>query len=197
MSKAFDYLLEEVRALHLEHPAVRDFCAMPDDLTPQAITPTHQPAADLMAVDTGLYSQPHAGLRDAFLAAGVGAQWRESYDRNVIGGAFMDRFGVYCLIGSGGPWASAQMACYMVYMPAKLWYTWHHHPAEEMYVIIAGEAEFSRKGHAPETLRPGDTVFHASNQPHATETHDHPVMAYVMWRNNLGIRPTLTPPEMM
>ncbi len=89
------------------------------------------------------------------------------------------------------------MGAWVVYMPARLWYSWHHHPGEEMYLILAGQAEFLRKGHAPETLCEGDTVQHESNQPHAAETHDSPLMAYVVWRNGFRTKPVLTPPEML
>jgi quercetin dioxygenase-like cupin family protein len=104
----------------------------------------------------------------------------------------MDRFGCYCLIGKDGAYISTQMFAWVVYMPAHLHYPWHHHPAEEMYLVIAGEAEFMREGASPEVLRAGDTCFHASNQPHAMETHDHPVMALVMWRNGFDTPPVLS-----
>ena len=77
------------------------------------------------------------------------------------------------------------MRSFVVYAPTGLYYPWHHHPAEELYLVLAGEAEFSIHGQTPKTLRPGDTTYHASMKPHAMTTHDHPVMAYVLWRSNL------------
>jgi hypothetical protein len=44
-------------------------------------------------------------------------------------------------------------------------------------------------------LGPGDTAFHASNQPHAMTTKDKPVLAYVLWRGDLKTPPVLTPAE--
>lgn len=61
-----------------------------------------------------------------------------------------------------------------------------------MYLTLAGEAEFMREGASNKKLRPGDTSQHASNQPHAMETHAHPVMAYVVWRNGFETPPVLT-----
>ena len=74
-----------------------------------------------------------------------------------------------------------------------LFYPWHHHPAEELYVIIAGEAVFEAAGRPPRRLGPGYTAFHASNQPHAMTTEDKPVLAYVLWRGDLKTPPILTP----
>lgn len=128
----------------------------------------------------------------AVLQASDEAFWRLTYAGTHIGQDFLDRFGCFCLIGSGGGWISAQISAYFVYMPPGLYYPWHHHPAEEIYHVLAGEAEFFRDGEAAEVLRAGDSSLHASNQPHATQTHDRGFMAYVVWRNNLTTPPVLT-----
>lgn len=189
---AFENLLDEVRKVHAEHPVLRGFCPFPDDLTGREVVPHHVPAADLLAEDKGLSTIDLAPLRDAFIAAGPVAHWRETYRETSIGDDFLSRFGCYCLIGEGGAWVSKQMASYVVYMPAGLDYTWHHHPAEELYLVLAGQAEFMRQGEAMEILGPGETSQHHSNQPHAMRTSNHPVMAYVVWRNHFGVPPVLT-----
>lgn len=193
---SFDHLLEEARKVHAAHPALRDFCPFPSDLEPQPLTPHHIDAADLMTHAPGLAGPDLAPLRDAFLAAGDHAAWRDTYRDTDIGDDFLSRFGCYCLIGEGGGWSSRQMASYVVYMPPGLHYPWHHHPAEELYLVMAGQAEFHRAGEPSATLASGDSSFHASNQSHAMQTLDHPVMAYVLWRSHLDVRPVLTQHEM-
>lgn len=182
----WDTLLDAARRVHRAHPVLSGFCAFPTDLTAQPVTRTRLPAADLFATETGLYSDQFAELRDAFVAAGSLANWQEAYRDTDIGQDFRQRFGYYCLIGENGAFASDQMRAWVVYMPVHLWYTWHHHPAEEIYLTVAGEAEFMRQGAPDVVLRPGETSAHASNQPHAMQTHDHPVMAYVIWRDKFG-----------
>jgi len=196
-SAAVAHLLQEVRAAHRDNPSTRGFCDFPTDLVPQALAPCHRPCADYMAAEGVMEAESYAPLRDAMLGASGEALWRETYAHTDIGQHFMDRFGCYCIIGKGGWWSSETMSAYIVYMPPGFWYTWHHHPAEEMYLVVAGEAEFLRNGAPTETLTPGGASFHASNQPHAMQTHGKPVLAYVIWRNNLGIPPVLTPPEML
>jgi mannose-6-phosphate isomerase-like protein (cupin superfamily) len=191
-SSAFTHLLNEARKAHETHPGLSAFVGFADDLAAQPMARHSVPAADLMARETGLFGTAQVSFRDAFIAAGPDALWRETYKGTDIGQDFMDRFGCYCLIGPGGPWISAQMAGFVVYMPAGLHYPWHHHPAEEMYLVLAGEADFLRACEAPETLRAGETSFHASNQPHAMQTGAHPVMAYVTWRSHLETPPVLT-----
>ena len=190
---AFTALLDAARAAHATHADLAEFCAFPDDLTTAPTTPFHIPAARLMEQDQTL-AGAHP-LARAFLAASPHAQWRETYKATDIGADFMDRFACYCLIGAGGPWVSGQFSAYVVYMPPHLHYRWHHHPAEELYFVLAGQAEFYREGAAPETLRAGQSSFHASGQPHAMQTRDSSVMAYVLWRNHLETPPVLTERE--
>ncbi len=193
----WDVLLREVRIAHEDHPELNAFCPFADDLGAQNVLPFRGPPADLFAAEQGLFSDIYPKVRDAFFVAGTVAQWRETYKDTDIGADFMDRFGCYCLIGEGGAFTSAKMAAWIVYMPAGLYYTWHQHPAEEMYLTLAGEATFMRDGCENNVLRAGGTSFHASNQPHAMQTHDHPVMAYVVWRNGFDSPPILTGGEVI
>lgn len=192
---AFDLLLNETRKAHSAFPELNGFCSFPDDLKAQSPAPYRINAAQLMVDNPGETRADLEPLRDAFLAASDLATWRETYKFSDIGEDFMSRFGCYCLIGQGGGWISRQMASYVVYMPPGLYYPWHHHPAEELYFVIAGQAEFLRSGAASETLGPGESSFHESNQPHAMRTLDQPVMAYVLWRSDLDVPPVLTEPD--
>ena len=189
----WDQLLQSAQTAHQNEPAIAEFVAFPDDIEPIDCPPFHIPAADLMMSD---HSLAELGLHDlgrAFLEAGPVAKWRKTYEGTNIGQDFMDRFACYCLIGEGGGFISRKMAGYVVYMPPNLHYPWHEHPAEELYFILAGEAEFGREGQPNEILRAGDASFHASGQPHATTTHDKPMLAYVTWRNHLDTAPIWTP----
>ncbi len=192
---AFKSLLQEAKDAHARIPALRDFCAFPDDLADGAFQPRLTPAAKLLADDGSMIAQGVDPLAHAFVGAAADAQWRLSYEGTNIGQDFLDHFGCYCLIGAGGPWVSQQMSCYVVYMPPGLHYPWHHHPAEEIYIVLAGEAEFLKEGEPPKVVSTGGSCFHASNQPHATDTHGKGIMAYVLWRNHLKTPPVLTERE--
>ncbi|MGD1926979.1 MAG: dimethylsulfonioproprionate lyase family protein [Paracoccaceae bacterium] len=188
----FAELIEAARDAHKRLPQLAAFCDFPDDLTEAPVVQRHFPCAQLMEADPVLHDPAMDPLAKAFLAGSPHAHWRDTYAGTDIGQDFMDRFGCYCLIGPGGAYRSKQMLGFVVYMPAKLWYPWHHHPAEELYTVLHGEAEFLREGEPSETLQAGESSFHASNQPHAMETHDHPVVAYVIWRNRFETDPALT-----
>lgn len=191
----WDKLLAELRQTHKTVSALQAFCAFPDDPRRQDIAPHHIPAADLMYNDPDLSTDRFTDLRDALIDAAPLAQWRETYRNTVMGPDFLDRFGCYEIIGQDAPFACEDMRSFVVYAPPGLYYPWHHHPAEELYLVIAGEAEFALEGAPPQILRPGDTVFHPSSRPHAMTTHASPVMAYVLWRGDLETKPVFTYPE--
>ena len=188
----FAELLTAAREAHRRLPALAAFCDFPDDLTEAVVGRRHLSCGQMMETDPVLRDPGMDPLAKAFLAGSPHAHWRDTYAGTDIGQDFMDRFGCYCLIGPDGAYRSERMLAFVVYMPSGLWYPWHQHPAEELYTVLHGEAEFLREGEPSETLTPGQSSFHASNQPHAMQTRDSPVVAYVTWRNHFGIAPVLT-----
>lgn len=189
---AFDTLLDQARRTHATEPILNGFSPFPDDLSDQAFDPRALPCAATMAAMARVEAGHLGPFRDAFIAAGPEAFWRATYEDTDIGADFMDRFACYALIGPDAPWTSAKMLAFIVAMPPHLHYPWHHHPAEELYFVLAGQADFHRHGEASETLGPGQGSYHASMQPHAMTTRDHPVLAYVLWRGDLQTPPVWT-----
>ena len=105
---------------------------------------------------------------------------------------FLNKFGCYGLIGPESPFQSEKIRAWVVYMPKNFYYPWHHHPAEEMYLCLAGEAVFQRENCPDTRLGSGGIMEHSANQPHSMETLEHPIMSYVVWRNEFGTKPVLT-----
>ena len=185
-------LLDAVRDAYVQHPGLTGFAPFPDDITEQPVEPFLPACADWFRKETALIGNEYRELRDALLAAASLAKWRETYKNTDIGSDFMDRVGCYSIIGTGGAFMSEKLWAWVVYMPSGLYYPWHHHPGEEMYMVLDGSAEFLTDGAAPRTLGPGEISQHASNQPHAMQTFDAPVLALVAWRNGFDTPPVLT-----
>lgn len=195
MDENLSALFDGVRRLHDEHQALHDFAPFPDDVQPKALVPFHVPAADLMLAEAGFGPSPYKQLCKALFAVTPQMLWRETYKGTNIGNDFMERFGCYEIIGRDAPFASNSIRSFLVYQPAGLHYPWHQHPAEEMYVVLNGEAEFGLQGQPSRTLVAGDSAFHPSNQPHALTTHEQPVLAYVIWRDEFDTAPVWTYPD--
>lgn len=144
-----------------------------------------------MLHDNALRSARYPDLLHAILRAGDHVHWRETYKTGALNTDFMARWGCFAVIGEGAPYRSDHLRLFVVYMPAGLYYPPHRHPAEETYLVVAGQAVFKRSG-APDTLLgEGDTAFHPSQQPHALQTTHSPVLCLVAWRNHLDVPPEL------
>ncbi len=185
-------LLREARQAYEGNTALTEFAPYPDDVVPHHIDPLHCPCGDWLAAERGLSSPLYTPLQDAIVAAAPHARWRETYKDTDIGDDFMSRFGCYSIVGPGGPFMSEKLRLWIIYMPVYLYYPWHHHPGEEMYMVISGYGLFQRKGMPDEILGPGETCFHGSNQSHALETRDAPILCLVAWRNGFDTPPVLS-----
>lgn len=185
----YNNLLREARTAYTAHAGMMNFAPFPDDIRRQPLEPFHCSCADFLRGDTSQPPEQYSALHQAIVAAGPAALWRETYKNTDIDVDFMNRFGCYCIIGEGGPFISDALRLYIVYMPDRLYYPWHHHPAEEIYLVVSGSAVFKAAGQADKTLYPGDTAFHQSNQPHATETLASPVLCLVAWHDKFDQGP--------
>lgn len=190
----FETALREVKAFYEASEELSNFVSFPseDELNWKDREPFLINPAQLMAKDDSLDSEQFASARDALIALKDVAFWRETYRDTNIGEDFLNRFGCYELLGLEGHFDCDKTRGFIVYSDAGLYYPWHHHPAEEMYFILAGEADFATEGNAAKLLRPGNTVFHAENQPHNMQTRDKGVLAWVQWRGDLTTAPVLT-----
>ena len=195
----YNELLDEVKAVYARHENLRDFAPLPSDLTRQEIVPYQRPIAARLQHETGLISSCHESLQKALITAGPFMHWPEVYlpdDKAPasIDYAFRDELGVYTIIGERAPFASDEMALFLVYMPAGVIYPWHKHPAEELYFILSGEAVFRKEGQGDHLMREGDVICHETMQPHDMQTYDTPMLCLCVWRNHLDIAPTLIAP---
>ncbi len=195
MDPRWQNLLEEARAAHADIAELSGFCAFPDDIATQRIVAKYDPICDRMRADPGLES----GICDAFRAAlsdvAPLGYWRDTYRGTPLGDRLHEHFGCFEILGKDAPFTTGQMRGFVIYQTAGYHYPSHRHPAEELYLVLAGEGEFAAEDRPARRLGPGGTAFHASNQTHALTTHDHPVLAYVLWRGDLETRPVFTHPE--
>ena len=76
----------------------------------------------------------------------------------------------------------------LYFQPARLFYTWHRHLAEEVYLPIYGAAEWLAGGRAPTCIPPlRGCAYHASQQAHAMRTFDEPLFALWGWRGDIAM----------
>ena len=109
---------------------------------------------------------------------------------------FLGSYGYAVLAGPGGLVASEALALGVLMLGPGIHYPTHRHPAVEIYVPLAGEAEW-QKGEEPWRREPpGAVIRHEFMVPHATRTLAAPLLAAYLWRGDLATyaRITAQPP---
>ena len=70
-----------------------------------------------------------------------------------------------------------------------IFYPLHRHKAPEINHVISGTVEWQRDGEPWRPRRPGEWLFHASDQGHAMRTGDEPLLTLVAWIDHLDCPP--------
>lgn len=60
------------------------------------------------------------------------------------------------------------------------------HAAEEIFLMLGGEAEWSQSEKPYLVRRPGDRIHHASMEPHKSRSMGFPMIAAWAWRGEIG-----------
>lgn len=125
-------------------------------------------------------------LVDAARGAFMFARWTEFYRETPWSKPFLGHFATGECIGPAGRFESNTITLGLFVLGPDTLYPAHAHPAEEFYIVVAGEAEF-QKGARPEFVnkRKDDAIFHASDVSHAIRTTSQPMLAVYGWRGQL------------
>ena len=62
------------------------------------------------------------------------------------------------------------------------------HPAEEVFVMLAGEADWKRDQSEYELHKPGERSYHPSMMPHANRTRNKAFMSVYVWAGDLSTK---------
>ena len=135
----------------------------------------------------GMRDQTTAPLRpvvDAIIAAAPHLHWRHSYSETDPGidAHFLQNSGWFNLIAPSGPFVSDEVRLAIGYWGQGLHYPRHHHQPEEIYLTLAGSADYISDGRATVRGGAGSTICHYSRQPHAADFAKAPLLAAAFWR---------------
>jgi len=177
-----DALLDAAKDWHSTLPEAAGFCPWPDDLIWGERTPIWLNAAEFVQTNPGATSPQSTALLHAVQQAAPHLHWRHGYSAEEVGQHFLDNFCWFELAGPDGHFLTQKTRITFGYWGPGLFYPRHHHIPEELYTVVSGQAVFHADGDADALLTPGQTRFHAVNQPHAMTTRDHPILTLVFWR---------------
>jgi mannose-6-phosphate isomerase-like protein (cupin superfamily) len=139
------------------------------------------------------------GLRQALSLLGPHLAWTQNpnYRRRPPHRRFLARYGYAVLVGPNDRSAPAlvpheSLALGLLLLGPGNEYPRHHHPAEEIYLPLAGTALWQR-GAAPwRPVAPGTPIHHPPDLPHATRTTAAPLLALYFWRGALATHARLS-----
>ena len=108
--------------------------------------------------------------------------WGQNYSAADFGAAFQARYGFMELIGPRGPFAADDVACGLLMFAPDTEYPQHRHEAEEIYVVLAGRAEWRAGADGYREEPPGAALHRHPWVPHATRMGAEPMLALYLWR---------------
>ena len=98
-----------------------------------------------------------------------------------------DVFAVVSLIGPGAMVEAEGVRSGLFVQMRGAFYPLHAHAAEETYVMLAGEGEWTCGSARPAIRRTGAYIHHLSGAPHATRTGLRPLLATWRWSGDIGL----------
>ena len=182
VQELFEEALKATQAWHASLPNARGFCPWPDQVDYQPRQAHALPAAKLIKDAPGRASRGSMPLLTALQAIAPIIEWRHTYTEDQVGKHFLDNFGWFELAGPTGHFVTHQTRITAAYWGPGLLYGRHQHAPEELYTVVSGGGMFHVDGEEDRWLGPGQTRYHASNQPHAMTMQKEPIVTLVFWR---------------
>ncbi len=127
---------------------------------------------------------PESRLAERLVPLADALAWQQHYAQAESRG-IADRFACAELIGPRGWVPHERFALGLVLLAPHSAYPPHAHPAEELYLVLAGRTRWQR-GQEPWGSRPpGAFVHHPPGWSHATRTAAEPLLGLYLWRGDV------------
>ncbi len=187
--------MQDIRALsNFLAAAGKKFQTHPSDIA-QAIyqalvsdlIPRQSPVVEAAPVDVSLSNFLKDGRSDLIsllLQCSDLLAWREA-GFGKLPEEFSKRIFASEIIGPKGIIDNSSMRVGLLLQLDNVAYPKHWHSAEELYLILLGEAHWSVDDGFPELKAPENFVHHKSNQPHSMTTIDEPLLAMWGWTGDI------------
>ena len=125
-----------------------------------------------------------AVIADGLAKLPVPLPWHYHYATRPGQADLADSIGFAELIGPNAPLTAPTCRIGFTLMAASTFYPMHAHPAIELYLVIAGCAQWITPD-SDRIVPPGDFVLHRANEPHAMRTFADPLLALYAWRGDI------------
>lgn len=130
---------------------------------------------------------PLAGIAEAFGQIADRCAWSQNpnYVAHPPSATFLDCYGYVELMGPGRAVPNADVRVGFLMLGPDTVYPAHAHPADEVYHVVGGRAEWWRDGVDWRVENPGTAIHHAPEVPHATRCAGEPLLALYCWTGDI------------
>ncbi len=166
--------------------------AWPEAAPTRAAPPSTLPVLTWLA-DCADHTTPETAPLVQALLTTPALAWRQTYSTSDLPSEFLARYGWTELVGQRGPLPSETIAAGFLLLGPHTHYPSHRHEAEELYIPLAGTADWRRGDAQFAPIPPGTPIHHPSWLPHAMRTGATPLLAVYLWRGgDLSQKSTIT-----
>jgi mannose-6-phosphate isomerase-like protein (cupin superfamily) len=154
-------------------------------LDPALLHPAEFPESQHPIVHTGTPAMANhcpatSALVDALRPVLNYLPWQYNYPERADAPALGERIAFAEIIGSAAPWISPTVCVGFTLIAPHTYYPPHHHPATELYYVLAGNATWDLRG-VTQQREPGTFILHPSEAEHAMRTNHEPLLALYTW----------------
>lgn len=168
------------------HPDVQRFTAGMMDWGRdwRAAEARYLPAADYLPGALAAATGRAGALTALFHDAAPGLSWEQSYSKadGLVGDDMLAGYAFAEIIGKHGPFVSTRVRAGIGIWGPDIDYPVHRHEAEEVYVLLAGSAQFQRGQGPSEAKSAGDVVHVPSMTPHGFRSGEEPLVLFYIWQ---------------
>lgn len=161
------------------------FAAQMEGLVQNMVSSQCLPVCGKLHKLQGLASKHTKPVVEAIISTAPLLCWQQSYSaEDGFDRAYLDNYGWFNLVAPQAVFESDIIRVSVGYWGEGLLYREHWHEPEEFYVVLAGGGRFSSKAKPSRWCTAGDVVHYLSNQKHAIEMTNGPLLAAAFWRGN-------------
>lgn len=149
-------------------------------------SPEHRSLPVLSFLDEALDTAPptHASVIECLREVASGVTWNQTYTKDDLGQAFLDRYGWSMVTSPDGPVVVPGVLSGFMILGPGIEYPRHNHSAEEGYLILSGEASWSIGDADWHPLPAGTFVHNPPWQVHGIRTdRGAPLIVMFLWRS--------------
>lgn len=145
---------------------------------------TGLPAADFLDDALARAVPQTRSLLETFVRHRSRLRWEQSYSKEdgVVPDAMLEAYGFAEILGKQGPFVSESIRAGVGIYGPNIEYPIHHHHPEEIYIVLAGAADFMIGRAEGIRKTAGDVLFMKSNTPHGFRTLDEAFLVYYLWQ---------------